>query len=162
MEEATGGFETVELWHADVHEDDVRVVVPGGFDGLEAVAGFGDDVDTRFGFENLGSRRRTSCWSSAITTWMVTFGFSRGEADVDGEPTVGAGTGVQLTTVEGDSFAHADERGRHRLGWVGSIGRRSVVDDVDFELVGSVPDDDLGSFRPGVFQRLVRASWTMR
>ena len=47
-EDAAGGLEAVELWHADVHQDDRRVEARGLGDRLEPVARLGDDLDVLF------------------------------------------------------------------------------------------------------------------
>src|SRR6202000_2619146 len=44
----SGRFNPVELRHADVHQDDVRVEITRQCDGLQPIGGFADDVDVRF------------------------------------------------------------------------------------------------------------------
>ena len=44
-EDAPGGLQAVELGHADVHQDDVRMEARGLADGFDAVVGLGDHLD---------------------------------------------------------------------------------------------------------------------
>src|SRR5829696_5605906 len=45
-------LQTIQVWHADVHEDHVGSESSGGFYRLAAVAGFTDYLDVRFGAQD--------------------------------------------------------------------------------------------------------------
>ena len=46
MSEQPGRGEAVHAWHADVHEHEVGRAAVGEGDGLDAVCGLADDLDT--------------------------------------------------------------------------------------------------------------------
>jgi hypothetical protein len=50
-DDPAGGFEPVEVRHADIHEDDIGDVPPGGLDRPAAVTRFADHLDVRLGVE---------------------------------------------------------------------------------------------------------------
>jgi hypothetical protein len=52
VQESACGLESVELGHADVHEDHVGCEFAGAFEGLESVGRFADDFDVLLGFED--------------------------------------------------------------------------------------------------------------
>lgn len=64
-----GGGGAVHFGHADVHEDDVGAVLAGGFDGFEAGAGFGDDLDVFLVVEDHGEAVVDDGDADALRTW---------------------------------------------------------------------------------------------
>ncbi len=51
-EQPAGGLDPVELGHADVHQHDVGLQVPGLRDRVEAVGGLADDLQIVLGVED--------------------------------------------------------------------------------------------------------------
>ena len=52
MQEPARGLESVELRHADVHEDHVGSELAGACEGLESVGRLADDLDVLLRFED--------------------------------------------------------------------------------------------------------------
>jgi hypothetical protein len=46
-----GGFDPVQVWHADIRQDNIRVKVLGKLDHFIAVRGFTNDFDVGLGVE---------------------------------------------------------------------------------------------------------------
>jgi hypothetical protein len=49
---SAGGFQTVEVGHADVHDDDVGLMLRGQTDGFQTIYGLTDDAVARLFLEN--------------------------------------------------------------------------------------------------------------
>jgi hypothetical protein len=50
-------FDSIEAWHADVHQNDIRVCACGSLDRFAAITGLAGDVQIGLGFEQLDEAR---------------------------------------------------------------------------------------------------------
>jgi hypothetical protein len=51
-DDLTGSLNAVDLWHADVHEDDVRLEANGGLDCFGAIGRLTDNFEVLFLLDN--------------------------------------------------------------------------------------------------------------